>query len=237
MTLAIGTQSTEPTGFALVHGGFHGGWCWDALRPHLAGPSVAIDLPGRSGDGYDHAAVRYEDWVKSATQQSLALGGPIILVGHSMAGLSIPQVAIRLGDRLRAIVFVAAVIPPEGKSFAAAYSAPIEPPTWPVPPPEVAAGFFGTEMDKATLAMLLSRLTPEPAGPAMSAISRRGAPEVPAVYVIADGDATGLGAPEAERLLPDFPKLRIVHAPGGHNLMMTRPRELAAILNGLLPAA
>ena len=34
-------------GVVLVHGGYHGAWCWDEVRSHLSSPSVAVDLPGR----------------------------------------------------------------------------------------------------------------------------------------------------------------------------------------------
>jgi hypothetical protein len=40
--------SSRPTGVVLVHGGYHGAWCWDRLLPWLDVPTLAVDLPSRT---------------------------------------------------------------------------------------------------------------------------------------------------------------------------------------------
>ena len=63
----------------LVHGSFHGAWCWDHLIPELAARDVdayAIELPFTSL-AYDAAAVA------SAIEEAK---GPLIVVGHSYGG-------------------------------------------------------------------------------------------------------------------------------------------------------
>src|SRR5260370_14051399 len=73
--------------FALVHGAYHGAWCWDLLRRELErdGHSTsAVDLPC---DDPDAGAERYADVVVRAIPKRSA---GVVLVGHSLAGLTIP---------------------------------------------------------------------------------------------------------------------------------------------------
>lgn len=73
--------------FVLVHGAYHGAWCWDLLRPELerAGHQVtAIDMPvsdpASAGAEYARAVIDGADWAE-----------PQILVAHSMGGLITPS--------------------------------------------------------------------------------------------------------------------------------------------------
>jgi pimeloyl-ACP methyl ester carboxylesterase len=76
--------------FALVHGACHGAWCWQRLTPELEGRGhrvVAVDLPTEDRSAGN---VRYAEIVA----ESLAgLEDDVVVVGHSLAGLTIPLVA------------------------------------------------------------------------------------------------------------------------------------------------
>ena len=52
-------------GIVLVHGGFHGAWCWERLLPHLESPVLAVDLPGRGKHPAEMAEVTVEACVRS----------------------------------------------------------------------------------------------------------------------------------------------------------------------------
>jgi pimeloyl-ACP methyl ester carboxylesterase len=95
---------------ALVHGSYHGAWCWDHLGPELErlGHHVtAIDLPISDPAS---GASEYADVIVDALD---GLAEPV-LVGHSMAGLIIPLVAAR--RPIRRLVFLAAFLPSPGQS-------------------------------------------------------------------------------------------------------------------------
>ena len=101
------------TTFALVHGGYHGAWCWERLTPLLqqAGHGVVtMDLPLEDSTAtFD----TYADVVCAALDDC---GDDVVLVGHSYAGNTIPLVAAR--RPLRHLVFLCAMIPDVGRSLA-----------------------------------------------------------------------------------------------------------------------
>jgi len=98
------------TTFALLHGAWHGAWCWERLieplreRGHGA---VAVDLPS------DDPEAGLE-----ATADAVAgflLEDDVIAVGHSLHGIVLPLLAAR--RPLRALVYLCAFVPVEGKSM------------------------------------------------------------------------------------------------------------------------
>jgi hypothetical protein len=107
-----------PRTFVLVHGGFHGPWCWDRLRPELeafghrtVAPSLPVDDPAATLDDYVAAVADSIDGVDPP--------GAITIVAHSMAGCVAPVVpAARDIDE---IVFLSSVLP--------TWFRPMEPPT------------------------------------------------------------------------------------------------------------
>jgi pimeloyl-ACP methyl ester carboxylesterase len=102
--------------FVLVHGSFHGGWCWEHVVPRLtaAGHRVwAPDLPGRGGDPaqtLDAYAERIADTVAAQRE-------PVVLVGHSMGGVVVTTVAEKVPDKLARLVYVCAFLPRSGQSL------------------------------------------------------------------------------------------------------------------------
>ncbi len=98
--------------FGLVHGAWHGAWCWDLVVAELerrGHRGVAVDLP--TGDPAA-GGVAYADTVVAALD---GYDDDIVLVGHSLGGLVVPLVARR--RPVRRMVFVAALLPERGFSF------------------------------------------------------------------------------------------------------------------------
>jgi pimeloyl-ACP methyl ester carboxylesterase len=107
----------------LVHGAWHGAWCWDRVVDGLAALGidvVAIDLPGHGasteplGDLHGDAA---------AVRRVLdALDGPVVLCGHSYGGAVIGEAAAG-HPNVRHLVFLAALVLDVGES--ASQSVPV----------------------------------------------------------------------------------------------------------------
>lgn len=105
--------------FVLVHGAYHGAWCWDRLRRRLelAGHRVfADDLPGH-GAGFDPTQMTLANYANATAALVTGLGGGVHLVGHSMAGAVIAEVAERIPDAIRRLIFLTAYLPADGQSI------------------------------------------------------------------------------------------------------------------------
>jgi pimeloyl-ACP methyl ester carboxylesterase len=106
--------------FVLVHGSFHGGWCWEKVAPRLqaAGHRVlVVDLPGRAGDTRPLATLGLDDYATLVADVVSAQAEPVCLVGHSMGGVVITAVAERLPERIQRLVYVCAFLPQSGQSL------------------------------------------------------------------------------------------------------------------------
>ena len=109
----------------LIHGGAHGAWCWDPLLARLDGTVLAVDLPPKAIRGVTAAAlgvpptdlnaIGIAEFATSAIADIDAAGlDRFVLVGHSMGGLTIAEIARRLPTRVALLVFVSCIVPPEG---------------------------------------------------------------------------------------------------------------------------
>ena len=95
---------------ALVHGSYHGAWCWDLLRPELERLGhrvITMDLP------ISDPALGAADYAQ-VVDDAIGPGIEPMLVGHSMAGLIIPLVAAR--RPVHRLVYLAAFLPAPGMS-------------------------------------------------------------------------------------------------------------------------
>lgn len=100
--------------FVLVHGAWHGGWCWGPVQKLLQerGHRVtAPDLPGHGQDGTDLSEVSLARYVERLEEVIEKEDEPVVLVGHSLGGLSISGVASALPERVSALVYLAAFVP------------------------------------------------------------------------------------------------------------------------------
>jgi pimeloyl-ACP methyl ester carboxylesterase len=91
--------------FGLVHGAWHGAWCWELLVPELerrGHSAIAMDLP------IEDRTASFSDYAE-AVGAALRDTSDVVLVGHSMAGITIPLVA--LSRPVRLLVFLCALFP------------------------------------------------------------------------------------------------------------------------------
>lgn len=104
--------------YILIHGSWHGGWCYDRLVPLLeaAGHTVdAPDLPGMGASDQELAAVTLSGWAEFAIARCrAATSKPVILAGHSRGGIVISQAAEYAPEVMDALVYIAALMLPSG---------------------------------------------------------------------------------------------------------------------------
>jgi pimeloyl-ACP methyl ester carboxylesterase len=111
------------TTFVLVHGAWHGGWCWEKLVPLLEARghrAVAPDLPGHGADRTPTAQVTLESCAERVRAAIAAQPEPVVLVGHSMGGVVITAAAELIPERVRTLVYLTAFLVAPGEALLAA---------------------------------------------------------------------------------------------------------------------
>ncbi len=226
--------------YVLVHGGAHAGWCWEPTVPYLkqdprVGMIAALDLVGHGSrlDEKPEDQITLEDYIRDITgailQQDL---NDVVLVGHSLAGAIIPQAAARVPDRVKRLVFVSAIIPPEGKTVLEAMQ-DIGVSADPGDSQEqFLRNMFCNDMDEAMARWLLDNLGPEPPAALTTPVSRKELTQsIPITYVLLTKDQ--LLPPEAQRqVLRNLEAPEVVELESGHDAMISHPQELARVLLG-----
>jgi pimeloyl-ACP methyl ester carboxylesterase len=106
--------------FVLVHGAWHGAWCWErvVLLLEAQGHSViAPDLPGMGEDRAPLGEVTLELWARFVAAIVRQQPEPVILVGHSRGGIVVSQAAEYVPDRIRTLAYLAAFLVPNGRTL------------------------------------------------------------------------------------------------------------------------
>jgi len=106
--------------FVLVHGAWHGAWCWEKVVPLLkeAGHEAhVIDLPGLGDDQTPIAEVTLDKYVSAVSALINTIGRQVVLVGHSMGGMVITQVAETMPEKIDTLVYLTAFSPRNGETL------------------------------------------------------------------------------------------------------------------------
>lgn len=104
----------------LIHGAWHGSWCWSEVRPALEAYGHRVLTPDLRGSGEDPDGVPDQPlscWADQIAALVAAEPEPVVLVGHSRGGLVISEVAERLPERLCLLVYVAAFLLQDGEAL------------------------------------------------------------------------------------------------------------------------
>lgn len=224
--------------FVLVHGGGFTSACWRRTLPHLRAPARAIDLPGRGESPADPAAVRLRDWVAATAEAVRAAAEPVVLVGHSLAGITLPGAAHLSRERIRRLVFVSCTVPPEGgtvldtvpPSVRQAAESSRHEGTPPVLSADLARALFCNDMDEELERETIGQMVPEATAPLSEPISLAGLEGIPCVWIKLLRDAI-LPPARQEEMASRLPGAEVVELDAGHMAMISAAERLAAILN------
>jgi pimeloyl-ACP methyl ester carboxylesterase len=228
--------------FVLVHGAYHGAWCWDLLRQQLEADghlTTAMDLPSEDPDA---GAERYAQVVEAAIP---AAAKDVVLVGHSLGGLTIPIVAVRI--RPLAAIYLCAMLPVPGVSFndqhadaftdfqpsEGAFANPDGSSSW----PELGAmEVFYQDCPPDLARAAARRLRPQHWRVTREVTLLERWPDGPAAYILCEDDRA-VSAEYARRAARAQLGVDAIVMPGGHSPFLSRPRQLADILGRLSVAA
>jgi pimeloyl-ACP methyl ester carboxylesterase len=243
---AIDRSSVTLPALVLVHGNAHAADCWDLTvdEIHRLEPEVTVltvDLPGRRGKSGDLRTLTIADWVDSVVRDIDEAGlNDIVIVGHSMAGLTVPGVVTKLGGpRVREMVLAAACVPHEGAALADVV-------LWPVAliarrnarkgaPSKVPAGLprfvFFNGVPRARRRFMAGRLYPDASRIPVEKVSRRGMPsEVPRTWILTKRDRTHSVKEQRASIEAIGGVQTLIEIDTCHGLMVSEPEWLAEIL-------
>lgn len=245
MTSSSATATPAPPTVLLVHGAWHGSWCWTALRAELdaAGvPSTTVDLPSvvggpgatEQGDGpsplsglHDDAAV-----IRAAAASVVeATGGPVVVVAHSYGAA--PAVEALTGlDGVAHLVVVTGFLLDDGESLLRSvggtpppwWLASADGSTWAVADP---GSTFYNGCPPEVVEESVARLLPQSAASFAESLNSAAWHTVPTTYVIGEHD--NALPPEAQEAMAQ--RAGAVHRLGsGHSPFLSDPAALARVI-------
>lgn len=241
--LSQATAARRHRTYVLIHGAFHGGWCWREVAAELRRRGHLVFTPTLTGTG-ERAHLLSKDvtldlWVQDiANVLRFERLNDVVLVGHSFGGLTVCGVADRLKAQLQHLVFLDALLLEPGQSaFDARPAADAARATQlaqstsnglSVPPPPLAA--FGLK-DERLVADVTPLLTPHPLSAYTSKLNLQGplGNGVPSTYIVCNDPVF---APlEPSRSLARRMGCTFRDIPTNHEAMLTMPRELATMLD------
>jgi pimeloyl-ACP methyl ester carboxylesterase len=219
-----------PDGVILVHGGSHTSTCWEYVLPLLDAPGRAVDLPGRGSRPADLSRVGLADCVEAVIDEADTAGFTrFALVGHSLGGVTITETAYVHPSRVSHLVYVGALIPPPDSSASILMTGGHMESMAPMPE-ERAKTLFGNDLTEEQWAHHFKGIVPDAVGIMNAQLSGypSGIPityvnmseDVPVPPALADQMAGNLGHGVERRTIAT-----------GHTVMVSRPKELAAIIN------
>ena len=108
--------------YVLVHGAWHGSWCWKRVRAALQSRGHEVFTPTLTGVGErSHLLAKEVDLETHVNDVANLIRWEelrnVILCGHSYAGCVVSAVADRMPDRIAALVFLDAFLPDHGQSL------------------------------------------------------------------------------------------------------------------------
>ena len=105
--------------YVVVHGAWSGAWAWDLVSTALKAKGqrvTVVELPAHGADMTPIAGATLDAYVAEVERAVDAADGPVVLVGHSLGGVIISQVAEQEPEKIAQLVFVAGFVPKDGDS-------------------------------------------------------------------------------------------------------------------------
>jgi pimeloyl-ACP methyl ester carboxylesterase len=232
-----------PRSVVLVHGAYHGGWCFDRVLPLLSAAgirAVAPDLPGHGADPGPFGDL-YAD-ADRVTQAIDSFGDDVVLLGHSYGGAVISQAGVH--ESVAHLVYLCAMVLDSGESCHSAGAAvgartkgdgpsPIVGAMRPGPTgttvvdPELARAIFFHDCTPADAAWATAQMGPQPTITMSQPVTTASWHDRPSTYVVCTDDQTV--PPDYQRALARRCR-RSVEWPTSHSPFLSQPALVADLL-------
>ncbi|MFE3168957.1 alpha/beta hydrolase [Streptomyces sp. NPDC059224] len=228
-------MTNSPT-LVLVHGAWHGPWCWKQLIDHLPDVEVrAVALPS-SGHDTETLGTLYED-AEALSEELAAIDGPTVVVGHSYGGCPVSQAAGKMSNVQR-VIYLSAIMHDVGESLLSLVNG-IYPSAWDVhkqhvdnverdyfdvsDPVEVLYGDVDPDLARECSARLGHQSLASVSQPLTEAAWRT----VPSTYIICEEDQA-MPVPFQEAMAGRAQRIRRIRS--SHSPFLSKPAELARVI-------
>ncbi len=240
--------------YVLVHGGWHGAWCWDRVKPLLLEAGHQVYTPTLTGLGESANLLTPDVGLDTHVQDVVGLLQKedlhqVILVGHSYSGMVITGAADSVPERIRRLVYLEAFVPRDGDSIASVApfvvnmlrrDANKHGDGWRVNPPRAMPAFLGGLYGitrEPDLSMVRSKVTPQSLKTfeqPLHMTHREALASIDRTYVQCTGSGPIISFVRRVmgrgRLPLDEPGWHVRQLPAGHDAMIIAPRAVADLL-------
>jgi hypothetical protein len=237
-------MTASPLAVVLVHGSWHGPWCWEPVQHELTRRGITSVAPGLPSTWGDPASLGGFDDDVAAVRDALDRAGPAVVCAHSYAGL---VVGAAVHPAMRQLVFLSAFMADEGEDWSAVAAADDadgdgddggEPGELALAlgadehgniliDPDRATEIFYADCDAAAAADAVARLTPQNAEPFARTMPAPTWTTVPSTYVVCENDRAI--APTRQRAMAKH-ATSTCSLPTSHAAMLARPELVADLL-------
>ena len=231
--------------FVLIHGAWHGAWCWHKVKPLLeAGGArvIAPDLPSMGADTTPPGVVTLDYWARFIMELTAQAAEPVTLVAHSRGGVIASRVAEIVPDRVARLIYVAAYLLPARGTVAAAarrdtgslIAANMIPAASGVTCTvrrEALRDLFYNNCGDADFEFARDRLSPEPLKPLVTAldVSPERFGRVPRAYIETSLDRV-ISPAAQKRMVATLPCDPVLTLETDHSPFLSQPESLARML-------
>ncbi|MGW3231160.1 alpha/beta fold hydrolase [Kitasatospora sp. NPDC001095] len=223
----MGVDADRPA-FLLVHGAWHGAWCWDPVREALEGDgwrSHAVDLP--SANSPAGRSVGMLDDAQAIRDGLRRIGGPVVVVAHSYGGVPATEAVADAADVVR-VVYVAGFQLDVGESMFTFLGTPVpDDGGGQAPPYPDARRILFADVPEAEAERAVARLRPQSIRSLTEPVTTAGWRTVPSSYVVCEHDQALAPARQHELTTRAGTVHRLA---SGHSPFLSMPRRLAALL-------
>lgn len=234
--------------FVLIHGSWHGAWCWHKIVPRLRAMGHCVhapDLPAHGRDRSSPKTIGLDHYVTRAAEVLSAAAEPVIIVAHSRGGIVASQTAELFPQQVSKLVYLAAFLLPDGArvleygredhgSLVGRYLNVNAAEGWDMLREEAFRETLYADCSDDDYALCASLLTPEPLAPTLTPLrlSAERYGRIPRFYIELERDRAV--TPTLQRkMYGETPCQAVVRMPASHSAYFSMPDVLAEHLHAI----